>query len=203
MGFTILVMHAALIKDLGPYLCSFSLVPSLRACQSQHCSRVHSTVSRMFSLCHSATPATTLNMQRVLVKQRTAAGFSAVTHRFLVTVTLVAISSMLRWFTGQRSLQVTDWNAQRWFWEGTKPSLVFVMVIYKVVCLGSILIYILLAPSLGCYYLFPSLSLLPLFLSLSSFLPSSPLSFSLSHLLTYIPIYTYEIHDQESIWSIS
>lgn len=68
----------------------------------------------------------------------------------------------------------SHWNAQRWFWEGTKPSLVLVMVIYKVVCLGSILVYILLAPLLGCYYLFPSLSLFPLFFSLSSFLPSPP-----------------------------
>lgn len=181
----ILIIHAILIKDLGPYLFSSSLVPGLRACPSQHCSSVHCTVSGMFSLCHSAIPATTLNIWRVLVEQRTAAGLSAVTHRLvLVTVTLVAISSMLRWFTGQRSLRVTDWNVQRWFWEGTKPLLVLVMVIYKVVCLGSILIYILLSPLLGCYNLFPSLSLFPLFFSLPPLSPSS------TYLHTYLCIWT-------------
>lgn len=62
------------------------------------------------------------------------------------------------------------------------------MVIYKFVCLRSVLIYTLLSPLLGCYYFFPSLSLLTLFFSLSSFLPPSPLSFSLYHLLTYLCI---------------
>lgn len=65
------------------------------------------------------------------------------------------------------------------------------MVIYKFVCLGSVLIYILLSPLLGCYYLFLSLSLHPLFLSffIPPFFPSLFLSLSSIYLHTYLHIW--------------